>query len=120
MRKTIICVIILFVSGCAGSPVWNTVMIDTTTKEAKKNNEKTINLKIGQSTQEIIKMMGNPAKREVYPNVEFFFYRTTGWSLNDMGDRDYQFTPLAFEDDKLVGWGRNYYDMRIKQVFEIK
>lgn len=31
--------------------------------------------------------MGNSAKREVYPNFEFFLYGITGWSLNDMGDR---------------------------------
>jgi hypothetical protein len=81
-------------------------------------------IKIGQDRQEVIKIMGPPTKREAYQIennkiIEFLFYRTQGWSIRDGGDKDYQFTPVAFENDKLIGWGRNFYDNIIRSAVEI-
>ena len=125
MNKFIVILVILFLlTGCAGSPGWHSMRISSTEAESKVNNEKIMSLNIGQTRTEVLKIMGNPSKREVYQLenqkiFEFLFYRTSGWSLTDSGDRDYQFTPLAFENEKLVGWGRNYYDNVIRHAIDI-
>lgn len=68
--------------------------------------------------------MGPPAKREAYqlPNnkvVEFLFYRTSGWSTDVATDTDAQFTPVAIENDKVHGWGRNYYDQVVRVAVDV-
>lgn len=139
MKRIIVLSILVFIlisCATAGSPAWVSSRIGDTEKEAKVNNEKMMNLNIGMSKEEVLKIMGNPSKREQYQItkdkiLEFLFYRTAGWSVNRTssgwgwdisasGDRDEQFTPLTFENNKLVGWGRNYYENVIKHAVEIK
>ena len=122
--KMMLVVFLLFLVGCAGSPAWRHQRIGSTEAEAKENNENIMLLNIGQTKQEILEIMGTPAKREAYKLeadriVEFWFYRTSGWSIHDMQDMDYQFTPLATENDELVGWGRNYYDTVVRSAVEL-
>ncbi len=82
-------------------------------------------LHVGQTKSEALEIMGNPAKTESYDLgqnvvVEFYFYRTQGWSTYQTQDTDSQYTPLAFRNDELVGWGRNYYNKVIRQQVDIK
>ena len=71
-------------------------------------------------------LMGNPYKTEFYQvegkPLEFWLYLTEGKNIYDHTLRDSNFTPLAFEDNMLTGWGRNYYDnvLRIKQDIKIE
>ena len=114
----------LLVGGCIGSDVWRDMRVSSTESEAKLNNQKIMNLTIGQPRNEVLDVMGPPAKREAYQLanqrvVEFLFYRTSGWAVDDWRDKDYQFTPFAFEENKLVGWGRNYYDNVVRTAVEI-
>jgi hypothetical protein len=124
VRRITIGILFLLFVGCPGSVAWQSQRIGATEAEAKRNNENMMLLNIGQSKEEILGIMGAPAKREAYKLdaervVEFWFYRTSGWSMRDMGDMDYQFTPMAIEDDKLVGWGRNYYDTVVRSAVEL-
>lgn len=117
-------VIALTIIGCVGSPAWRSMRVSETTKEAQTNNTKMMNLQIGQSKQEVLNIMGPPTKREAYQlensrTVEFLFYRTTGWSYGETGDKDYQFTPVAIENDKLIGWGRNFYDKVVHSAVDL-
>jgi len=117
--------ILILLSSCAGSPAWQSLQISSTRSEASKNNKKMLSLKIGQSKSEVLSIMGNPAKTESYDLgggevIEFYFYRTQGWSTHQTYDVDFQFTPVAFHNDKLVGWGRNYYDKVTRQQLELK
>lgn len=81
-------------------------------KIAKKNNELLVTLRTGQPTQEVLQVMGPPEKSEKYSDKEktmdVWFYRTNsasgGWDAED------SLTPIVFENDKLVGWGKNFYD----------
>jgi len=118
-------ILALILSGCAGSPAWNSLKISSTTHEADRNNEAIMDLKLGQQKEDVIALMGIPKKREVYrinedKEVEFLFYRTTGWGGEIAQDMDSQFTPFAFEKEKLVGWGRNYYDRVVRVSLETK
>ncbi len=67
--------------------------------------------------------MGEPYKTESYQiegkTLEFWLYLT---ERIDSIPGDSNFTPLAFEDNILAGWGRNYYDnaLRIKHDIEIE
>ena len=124
MKRIMVAVFLLLLLGCPGSIAWQSQRIGSTEAEAKRNNENMMLLNIGQSKEEILQIMGTPAKREAYKLeaervVEFWFYRTSGWSMRDMGDMDYQFTPMALEDDELVGWGRNYYDTVVRSAVEV-
>lgn len=112
-------------ASCAGSPAWQSMQISSTRGVAEKNNKKMLSLKVGQSKSDVMKIMGDPSKTESYDLgkgtvVEFYFFRTEGWSNHNLQDTDAQFTPVAFQNDKLVGWGRNYYDRVKKQQIELK
>lgn len=109
----------------AGSPAWLSEQISSTRKVAQKNNKNMLSLKIGQTRGEVLNIMGDPAKTESYDLgngnvVVFYFYRTEGWSNQTLYDTDRQFTPVAFQNDKVIGWGRNYYDRVIKHQLDLK
>ena len=124
IRFVILSTFVLF-TGCAGSPAWHSIKMSSTASESKINNEKMMNLNIGQSKEDVLRIMGNPTRREAYQLenkriIEFLFYRTIGWGSEDTGDKDSQFTPVAFENSKLIGWGRNFYDNVVKHAFDIR
>jgi outer membrane protein assembly factor BamE (lipoprotein component of BamABCDE complex) len=128
MRKLITLLFMaLFISGCAGSQAWYSVRLRETIVEANKNKTKMTKLRIGMTQEEVIEFMGQPFKTEAYSidgkGYVFLFYRTSGWNSSTwppIQDTDGQFTPLCFEINKLVGWGRNFYDQNIKFKSEIK
>jgi len=111
-------------TSCAGSPAWTSMQISSTREEAKLNNANLMKVQVGQPRDEFLGIMGMPAKREAYqlPNekvVEFLFYRTAGWSPGSTTDSDAQFTPVAIENAKVSGWGRNYYDRVVRAAVEV-
>jgi len=67
--------------------------------------------------------MGEPRKTEAYSmegqNTEFWLYLAEGTIIGDgrMGAKN--FTPLAFENEILIGWGRNFYDQALKYEHKI-
>ena len=72
---------------------------------------------------EVIQVMGEPRTTEAYSmegqNTEFWLYLTECITITDRSMGDKNFTPLAFENDVLIGWGRNFYDQALKQEHEI-
>ena len=100
--------------GCAGSRVANMKIADV-------NRDNLLELNVGQSKSQVLSIMGKPHKTEAYSmygdNLEFWLYITQGGG--SMYLQDHNFTPLAFRDGKLQGWGRNYYDRAIKVEAEI-
>lgn len=125
MRQlTVIGVLAWSLAGCAGSPAWTSMQISSTRGEAEQNNANFMKVQIGQTKEEFLTLMGAPAKREAYqlPNdkvIEFLFYRTGGWSPGITTDTDAQFTPVAVENQKVAGWGRNYYDRVVKAAVDV-
>ena len=86
----------VFLSSCA------------TYYEAKQNRENVEKLKVGMSKDEVIAVMGEPVKGEVYckPNV-IFYYTETKWSDGNITSDEC--TPLLFEKNKLIGFGADFY-----------
>ncbi len=105
--------------GCAGSPLM-------TGWEAKENRANMLKLKIGMNKEKVLSIMGTPYKTESYSikdkYTEFWLYMTKGVDNENPTPQDSNFTPFAFENDVLSGWGRNYYDnaLRIEQDIKIE
>jgi hypothetical protein len=124
MKLMIVALASLTLNSCAGSVAWQSIKMSETASQAKSNNDKIMSLQVGQLKSEIVTTMGPASKREAYQlpgqrTVEFLFYRTSGWSAIDGGDTDNHFTPFAFEDDKLTGWGRNLYSNVVKASIDL-
>ena len=77
--------------------------------EIDRNRENLKKLRVGMTKDEVLKIMGEPMKDQVYCNSKHWFYYTrTCWS-DGMATRD-ECTPLVFSDDGLLlGWGLEYY-----------
>jgi hypothetical protein len=110
--------------GCAGGPAWTSMKISSTREEADMNNANLMKAQIGQNREEFLETLGMPAKREAYQLgndriVEFLFYRTGGWGPGSTVDTDAQFTPVAIENGKVTGWGRNFYDRVVTAAVDV-
>lgn len=70
-------------------------------------------LNIGDSRGQLLKIMGSPELREAYPEGEVWMYYT-GHGLGD-----HKRTPVVLVDSKIVGWGDNYYDRVIKKKIDV-
>jgi outer membrane protein assembly factor BamE (lipoprotein component of BamABCDE complex) len=116
MKRSVILTFIaaLCLSGCAGSPVRNSSI-------AEVNRDNMLDLNVGQSKKQVLLIMGEPYKTEAYSMdgepLEFWLYITQGAGARSLNDS--HFTPLAFRDGALQGWGRNYYDRVIRVKADI-
>jgi hypothetical protein len=110
-RLSIPLVLAFVVLACAGSPA-------RTGWEAEHNRANLLKLNLGMTKEQVINAMGDPYKTEMYQidgkPIEFWFFLTEGRSIRDQGISDINFTPLAFSNGILQGWGRNYYDNELK------
>lgn len=94
-----------FIGGCVGLT-------------AAANRDNLNKLEIGMSKNEVLKIMGKPHQREADGQYEWWLYLTDAW-------RSIDYTPLAFENSRLIGWGRNFYiektrkyDVKIDQTIK--
>ncbi len=110
MEKILVLLLCLGIAGCTYGEI------------AQRNSNKMLTLNKRQTKQEVLQVMGNPHRNEKYDmngkDVDIWFYRTS-WSEDGL-ETDDEFTPMVFEDGKLIGWGRNFYDQKIKLQSEIK
>ena len=122
MNKTIfLAIVAISILGCAGSPM-------QTGWKAEENRNSMLKLNINMSKEQVLETMGNPRKTEAYliekRNIEFWFYLTEGLTVGNKagGIKDEHLTPLSFENGKLIGWGRNFYDrtLKYKHTIEVK
>lgn len=106
LRITISLLAIILFAGCGPT--------EKTKAKAQKNIRSILSLDIGMTKDEVLATMGKPKKKENRSSdgktIEFWFYLTEGLTIDDGRVRDSDYTPLAFEEDKLIGWGRSFYD----------
>jgi hypothetical protein len=81
---------------------------------ANRNNEALLSLQVDMTREEVISLMGQPAKREAYGSTEYLIYKTNTTGQSERAD----FTPIAITNGKVAGWGRNYYDSSLKSKIE--
>ena len=126
-RVIFVLVLSIFFAACVGSPYRTARDAHNTRIKAEHNRANLIKLNIGQTKDQVLTTMGQPYKTEMYSNkgesLEFWLYLTEGVSAHSPKRlTDSNFTPLAFENGILKGWGRNYYDnqLRIKKDITIE
>jgi len=108
MKKLLVVLLCLGLVGCAGSPI-------RTTWQAGDHTRAMIKLKPDMTPEEVIKLMGNPDKTEMYrgkneETVLVYLYITEGMDTFSRRWTDANYTPLVFENNKLAGWGWNYFN----------
>lgn len=103
-RIILVLILMLLASGC------------TYAKMARKNNDLMLTLNAGQTKQEVLDIMGSPTKSEKYSSnkkeMDVWYYRTDSFATGGWDTDDY-FTPVIFENGKLVGWGNDLYFQKI-------
>lgn len=77
-----------------------------------------MNIDIGMTKKEVVSIMGQPYTREVYqlPDesvLEFLIYRT----YYEIGREE--MTPICLKDNKVIGWGRNFYEQQ-QQKYQLE
>ena len=82
-------------------------------RKARLNNQNLTTLKVGMTKEEALNIMGTPHRTEVYQvknsKIELLSYLTTKASFEDrVGEK--HLTPVALQDNKVIGWGRRYFD----------
>jgi len=74
----------------------------------KKNNDNLKSLSVGMTKQEVLNLMGEPLKNQVYNKKNVWYYFTeVKWSDGAI-TRD-ECTPIFFIDGKVKGWGEDEY-----------
>ena len=99
--------------SCAGSPY-------QTTKRASENKQNMISLKPDMTTEQALKLMGQPDKTEMYRGksneaILIYLYITEGKDSESRRWNESNYTPLIFVNDRLSGWGWNALDTEAKR-----
>lgn len=76
--------------------------------EADRNLENAEKLRVGMTKSEVLSIMGEPVKNEIYAQPDLWFYYTHPNWIDGLVTED-ECTPLVFKDGKLVGWGNEFY-----------
>jgi hypothetical protein len=108
IRMLLVISLAIFFLGCAGSPVRTGWM-------ASSNKKAMLNLRPNQSVNDVVEIMGNPEKTEMYQGnngepILVYLYITEGKDMHTRKWSEANYTPLVFVDEKLTGWGWNALD----------
>jgi outer membrane protein assembly factor BamE (lipoprotein component of BamABCDE complex) len=82
---------------------------------SSENRDNLKHLKVGMTKQEVLKVMGEPLTKEIYNKPNLWFYYTQPRWHDSVMTRD-ECTPLVFKNDKLAGWGEEYYKVNYRFV----
>jgi hypothetical protein len=72
-------------------------------------------LQVGMTKEQVWGIMGTPSRREAYGNREFLIYMT---ARNPFSEK--LMVPIAIENDRVTGWGMDYYRHIIRQEVDVK
>jgi len=81
-------------------------------------------LDLGMTKKQVMEIMGKPDLNESYQKVDggaiviLFYYINRKWSNGNV-TKD-ECTPIVFENGKLIGWGDEFYQSKIKIELDIK
>lgn len=114
-RSLVLGTSILLLAGCS------TRMFPS--KEAREGMERNRNnltkLEVGFSKDQVLDVMGPPFTTQRFPryanHLDYWSYFTTEKFLLDLGYNNSHYTFLAFENETLRGWGKDYEVIPIQQ-----
>lgn len=76
---------------------------------AYNNRKKIAKIRTGMTKAEVLEVMGEPLKDELYNKPDFWFYYTELRWADGLETRD-ECSPVVFEDGVVIGWGNDYYE----------
>lgn len=83
------------------------------------NQGKLTELKLGQSEESVVEMLGHPdfseAKLSQGQTLNVLFYRTHQTKSDGVTTKD-ECTPLLFRNDQLIAWGDDTYQQYLQQT----
>ena len=100
-RLAILAIISMFIFGCVGSPVHETITYASLQSTIKSNNGNLLKLRVGMTKEEVGKTMGNPERSEGYKWGIAWLYRTAMTS-GIYGTADSDFTPIVFDSQNVL------------------
>ena len=91
---------VFFVVGCSNMPIY-------------KNQNNLLKLQKGMAKEAVIQVMGKPDFHEVYESLHgntlvIAYYYTHHQKFDGKITRD-ECTPVVIKNDKLIGWGDDFY-----------
>ena len=108
MKKVVIASILgLFLCGCSADDWYG---------HGYTNRTNLNKIEIGMTKAEVREIMGKPYQREASSDSEWWLYQTTHSAYVPY---EVRYTPIAFVDGKVIGWGRNYWTTK-EQKFDVK
>ena len=99
MKITKIICAALLLGSMAGGCAW---------QEAAENLERSAALRIGMTKDDVLRIMGEPERNEIYSTPDVWFYYVRPVWIDGLATED-ECMPLVFRDGKLAGWGDEYY-----------
>ena len=107
MKRLYVFIILLFLISCSRT-------ILKTGSISEENNRNMSSLEVGMNSKQVLNIMGRPDKIEEkkYENETFvvWYYITEPMTLGQSELITRNLTPLVFEMDRLIGWGRKFYN----------
>ena len=75
--------------------------------EAQTNVENSKKLRVGMTKSEVLKIMGEPLRDEIFckPDI-WYYYIDQVWADGLIAEEECM--PVVFENGKLAGWGNNF------------
>jgi hypothetical protein len=140
MRSTLLTVTLLLLSGCAGTPlalINQSRQLDNVRSTNRAHLQK---LSLGMTKSQVLdavgngsarismgflggnRLIGNPYKTEMFDSGEGaleVLYYYTDLQREDGAISDDELTPVVLRDDKVIGWGRSFFDSTVNK-FEIR
>lgn len=103
----------LLLTSCAGSPA-------RTGWIAAQHREAMVHVQPDQSPQQVIEIMGQPDKTELYRGkndepILVYLYITEGKDTYTRKWSEANYTPFVFVDNKLKGWGWSFFNGTAKK-----
>ena len=92
--------------------------------QQSRNRDNLMRLDLGMTKEQVVQIMGKPDLNEAYQTADggalviLFYYTNRKWADSNI-TKD-ECTPLVFENGKLIGWGDEFYQSKIKVEVEIK
>ena len=65
-------------------------------------------LKKGMTQNDVLTVMGDPQIQKKFTKSDIWFYYTN-WDWADAAVTEVECTPLIFENERLIGWGLDFY-----------